>query len=206
VLSPGAGYSNPFGVEGFKTIAFEILQHLGRVPERVFVPVGSGDGIYGIWKGFRELRACGVVTTVPRMYGCQTSGANSLVRAFLRRDRKITPLASTQTVASSLAELAVGEVALNAVYDSGGGAIEVSDDEALTERRRLARCGIALEPSSCVPLACLRKVRENEGEKSTAEEIWISIGSGAAPKWPDDVMRDFTMPPVLPDNHVVLQD
>jgi threonine synthase len=206
VLSPRAGYSNPFGVEGFKTIAFEILQQLGRIPERVFVPVGSGDGIYGIWKGFRELRSCGLVDTVPRMYGCQTSGANSLVRAFLRGDRTITPLQSAQTIASSLAELAVGEAALDAVYDSGGGAIEVSDDEALAERRTLARRGIALEPSSCVPLACLRKVRESEAGRSTAGEVWVSIGSGAAPKWPDDVMRDFRMPPVFPDNYVALQD
>jgi threonine synthase len=205
VLSPRAGYSNPFGVEGFKTIAFEILQQLGRIPERVFVAVGSGDGIYGIWKGFRELRACGVVNTVPRMYGCQTSGANSLVRAFLKGDRTITPLTSAQTVASSLAELAVGQPALNAVYDSGGAAVEVSDDEALADRQWLARRGVALEPSSAVPLACLRKVREREGERSTAGEIWVSIGSGAAPKWPDDVMRDFIRPEVLPSNQAILQ-
>jgi threonine synthase len=206
ILSPRAGYSNPFGVEGFKTIAFEILQQLGRVPDRVFVPVGSGDGIYGIWKGFRELRRCGITSTVPRMFGCQTSGANSLVRAFRKGDRTITPLESAQTVASSLAELAVGQAALNAVYDSGGAAIEVSDDEALADKRRLSRRGIALEPSSAVPLACLRKVRESEGEASTAGEIWVSIGSGAAPKWPGNVMHDFIMPDILPSNQTILQD
>lgn len=206
VLSPRAGYSNPFGVEGFKTIAFEIVQQLGRVPDRVFVPVGSGDGIYGIWKGFRELRACGMVGAVPRMYGCQTRGANSLVRAFDKGDRTITPLTSAQTVASSLAELAVSETALSAVYDSGGGAIEVSDDEALAEGRRLLRRGIALEPSSSVPLACLRKVREREGERSTASEVWVSIGSGAATKWPDDILRDVKIPEELPSDQAVLQD
>ncbi len=59
-LSMQKAYSNPFGVEGAKTIAFEIWQDLGRVPDRVFVGVGSGDGIYGIWKGFRELHECGL--------------------------------------------------------------------------------------------------------------------------------------------------
>lgn len=206
ILSPKGGYSNPFGVEGFKTIAFEIFQQLGRVPDRVFVPVGSGDGIYGVWKGFRELRDCGAASTVPRMIGCQTTGANSLVRAFVKGDRTITPLRSAKTVASSLQELVVGEAALNAVYDSGGAAVEVSDDEALADRRLLARRGIALEPSSSVPLACLRKMRENEGGQAAVGETWVCIGSGAATKWPDDVMRDFIMPEVLPSNHGVLQD
>jgi threonine synthase len=206
ILSPKAGYSNPFGVEGFKTIAFEIFQQLGRVPDRVFVAVGSGDGIYGIWKGFRELRDCGAASTVPRMIGCQTTGANSLVRAFVKGDRTITPLGSAKTVASSLRELVVGEAALNAVYDSGGAAVEVSDDEALADRRWLARRGIALEPSSSVPMACLRKMRESEGDQATVGETWVCIGSGAATKWPDDVLRDFIMPQVLPWNHTVLQD
>ena len=191
-------YSNPFGIEGFKTIAFEIWQQLGRVPHRAFVGVGSGDGIYGIWKGFRELRESGLVKTVPRIIGCQTTGANSLVRAFKKRSGKITRLRSLHTVASSLAELATGQQALRAVYDSEGEAIEVSDKEALAVMRWMAKRGIALEPSSAVPLACLRRSRAMDGHKQNAGEIWVSIGSGAAPKWPDDVLRGFALPPLLP--------
>jgi threonine synthase len=196
ILDASTGYSNPFGVEGFKTIAFEILQQLGRMPDRVFVPVGSGDGIYGIWKGFREMRDCGTTATVPRIYGCQTQGANSLVRAFIRGDRTITPLAATDTVAASLAELAVGQTALTAVYESGGAALEVIDEAALAAQHKLARRGIALEPSSAVSLACLCQLREQEGEQATAGEIWVFIGSGAATKWPDDVLRGFVRPEV----------
>ena len=60
IFCPRAGYSNPFGVEGFKTIAFKIYEQLGRsAPDRVFVPTGSGDGIYGVWKPLRELRDLG---------------------------------------------------------------------------------------------------------------------------------------------------
>ena len=206
ILSPRAGYTNPFGVEGFKTIAFEIWQQLGRVPDRMFIGVGSGDGVYGIWKGFRELRDSGAVDRVPRIFGCQTVGANSLVRAFHRGDRFITPLTSMKTVASSLAELAAGDQALNAVYESSGEAVEVTDEAALETMHWMARRGIALEPSSAVPLACARKLRESEGEAATAEEIWISIGSGAAPKWPDDLLRDFRMPEVLPTHQATLVD
>lgn len=197
-------YTNPFGIEGFKTIAFEIWQQLGRVPDRVFVGVGSGDGIYGIWKGFRELRDCGVAITVPRMIGCQTTGANSLVRAFNSGMSSITPLAETKTVASSLAELAAGRQALRAIYDSGGEALQVTDEEALEAMRRMAARGIALEPSSAVPLACLRKFSGQRVQESHKAEIWVAIGSGAAPKWPEDLLRDFSMPAVLSNDQQTL--
>jgi threonine synthase len=200
IFSLREAYSNPFGIEGFKTIAFEIWQQLGRVPHRVFVGVGSGDGIYGIWKGFRELREAGLVKTVPRIIGCQTTGANSLVRAFRKGAGTITRLSSLHTVASSLAELATGQQAVRAVYDSEGEAIEVSDKEALAAMHWMAKRGVALEPSSAVPLACLRRSRAVEGNKKNAGEIWVSIGSGAAPKWPDDVLRGFALPRLLPDS------
>ena len=78
ILCRRAGYSNPFGIEGFKTIAFEICEQMSQsVPDRVFVPTGSGDGIYGVWKGFRELRALGWIDKTPKMIACQASGADS---------------------------------------------------------------------------------------------------------------------------------
>jgi threonine synthase len=190
-------YSNPFGIEGFKTIAFELWQQLGRVPSRVFVGVGSGDGIYGIWKGFRELRESGAVATVPRMIACQTTGANSLIRAFQKGLSTVAPLSEVNTVAASLAELATGRQALCALYDSAGAAIEVTDQEALNAMDRMVKRGIALEPSSAVPLAALAKARESGGTQSEGE-IWVVIGSGAATKWPEDILHRFTMPSVLP--------
>jgi threonine synthase len=201
IYSLRGAYSNPFGIEGFKTIAFEIFQQIGRMPDRVFVGVGSGDGIYGIWKGFRELRDCGVATRVPRIIGCQTTGANSLVRAFRDGARTITPLRELNTVAASLAEFAAGRQALRAVYESEGEALEVSDEEALDAMHWMAKRGIALEPSSAVPLACLRKARANERNDA---ETWVTIGSGAAPKWPEDVLRGYTMPAILSDDQEVL--
>ncbi len=197
-------YSNPFGIEGFKTIAFELWQQLGQVPHRVFVGVASGDGIYGIWKGFRELREAGLTATVPRIVGCQTTGANSLVRAFRSGAQTITPLEEIHTVASSLAEFAAGRQALRAVYDSGGEALEVTDDETLDAMRWMAKRGIALEPSSAVPLACLRKARLLEGKSNNDGEVWVAIGSGSAAKWPDDVLRGYTMPQILPEDQGVL--
>jgi threonine synthase len=100
--------------------------------------------------------------------------------------------------------LAVGRQALRAIYDSGGEALEVTDEEALEAMRRMAARGIALEPSSAVPLACLRKFSGRRVQESYRGEIWVAIGSGAAPKWPDDLLRDFSMPAVLSNDQRTL--
>jgi threonine synthase len=50
-VTPPVG-SNPWGVEGYKTIASEIAEDLGfTAPDAVVVPSAYSDGLYGIWKG-----------------------------------------------------------------------------------------------------------------------------------------------------------
>ena len=65
---------NPYIVEGSKTISFEIVEQLHRVPDRVFSPVGGGGLLGGLWKGFWELKAIGETDALPRMDGAQASG------------------------------------------------------------------------------------------------------------------------------------
>jgi len=190
IFCPRAGYANPFGIEGFKTIAFEIYEQLDHsIPDRVFVPTGSGDGIYSAWKGFRELRELGWTEKVPKMIACQASGADSAFRAFNRRSQHTEPLDSASTIALSIAERITGDHALRAVYQSGGSVLTCSDEETLTAMRFLMRQGFAFEPASAVALACLQKV----AREWIAGETWVIIGSGAAVKW--STMTDgFEMP------------
>lgn len=193
IFCPRAGYANPFGIEGFKTIAFEIYEQMGRsAPDRVFVPTGSGDGIYGIWKGFRELRDLGWVAKAPKMIACQSSGADSLFRAFQREDRHAEMLPSTSTIALSIAERITGDHALRAVYESAGSVLTCTDDKAIQAQRLLMRRGLALEPASAVALACLQQVCSEDA----AGETWVVVGSGAAVKW-GVVIQYFEAPPVL---------
>jgi threonine synthase len=63
--------SQPYGYEGYKTVAFELVEQLAIPPDTVVAAVGAGDGLYGIWKGFRELRELGVIDRTPRMVGVQ---------------------------------------------------------------------------------------------------------------------------------------
>ncbi len=196
ILCPRDGFANPFGVEGFKTIAFEIVEQLGRVPDAVFVPVGSGDGIYGIWKGFQELRRVGRTDRLPRLYACQSTGANPYVRAFRAGKHRLEPVEPAHTVALSIEEKIGGEQSLQAIYESRGTAMEVTDEDILEMTARLGRRGLALEAASATAVACADKIAETASEGET----WVGIGTGAIVKWGSNFSSGLASPDLLPDD------
>ncbi|MFN0171690.1 MAG: pyridoxal-phosphate dependent enzyme [Bryobacteraceae bacterium] len=186
-LCPRGGFASPFAIEGFKTIAFEIFEQLGgRVPDRVFVPASSGDGLYGIAKGFRELVATGHAGRIPRMVACQTVRANFYVRAFREGSRTLKPVSPVETVALSIGDEIGGLPALWTIYETGGEALESSEEAILAAARDYARLGLALEPASSAALACARA----HSDFGRVEETWVLIGTGTAIRWPQTFQHD----------------
>jgi threonine synthase len=173
---------NPFGVEGYKTIAYEIVSELGRAPDHFIFPVAAGDGLYGPWRGFNEMARLGVIEAVPCMHGIQASGADPIVRSFQAGLSTVVVHPSPQTIAVSIGDATGGSVALRAIYESNGSAIAVTDDEIRLALRFLARCGIFVEPASAATLAGAWKLGE-QGSISS-DEIVVCIGTGAGTKWP----------------------
>src|SRR5207237_759179 len=58
-VAPPVG-SNPWGIEGYKSIAYEIAEDLGwTAPDAVVVPSAYSDGLYGTWQGLAALRDSG---------------------------------------------------------------------------------------------------------------------------------------------------
>jgi len=147
---------NPVRIEGQKTAAFEICDHLGRAPDFHFLPVGNAGNITAYWKGFREYNAAGIVRSRPRMFGWQAAGAAPIVEG--------KPIDDPQTVATAIriGNPASWQGALAAMRDSGGRIDKVSDEEILTAYRLIAKTeGIFVEPACAAPLAGLmRCVRE----------------------------------------------
>ena len=194
VLCPRDGHANPFGVEGFKTIAFELFAQLGRAPDRLFVPVGSGDGLYGIWKGFVELQRLGVTAILPRLFACQAAGANPYVRALRAGQHRLTALDSAMTVALSIEEKIGGQQTLDAIYASTGDALQATDEEILEMTVSLAHRGLAFEPASATAVACAWQAAAGAADG----EIWVGIGTGSVAKWPEVFTNNFTCPEEYP--------
>jgi threonine synthase len=148
---------NPYGVEGYKTIAYELAGQLGAeriASANVFVPVGGGDCIYGLYKGWSELLALGAIARLPRIDACQPRGAAPLVEAERSGSVHVAELAALRpSLALSIRESITGDHGLEAVRNSGGRALALSDASIVDAQERLARDGLTVDPASAASLA-----------------------------------------------------
>jgi threonine synthase len=178
---------NPNRLEGQKTAAFEIVDVLGDAPDYLLLPVGNAGNITAYWKGFREYRAAGQSTRLPRMVGAQAEGAAPIVNGH--------PVAHPKTVASAIriGNPASWEGATSARDESGGMIAAVTDTEILSAQIRLANSeGLFAEPASAAPLALLfRLVQEGKIEKDSTTVV-VLTGSGL--KDPDAALKNVEPP------------
>jgi threonine synthase len=177
--------SDPFGVEGYKTIAYEIYRDLGgRMAERIFVPTAGGDVLTGIWLGQRDLARAGLPNAGGKLVACQPTGAAPLVRAFEQGLDEVPFFPDAFSIALSIGDPITGRMALDAVRATDGDAVAVTDDEILETGRLLASYGLFVEPASAAPVAAVRKVVAQRPEMR-AETI-VCILTSSALKWLDD--------------------
>ncbi|HEY0188246.1 MAG TPA: pyridoxal-phosphate dependent enzyme [Cellulomonas sp.] len=153
-LSPPSG-SNPFGVDGYKTIAYEIVEQLGgRAPDVVVAPVAYGDGTAGMARGFADLVALGVVDRVPRMVAAEPFGPHEAALRDGFRPGAAVP--AGPTVAFSIGSSTATWQAWHALRSTGGAAATADDRQVMAAQARLAATeGLYLEASSVITLAVL---------------------------------------------------
>lgn len=151
---------NPLAVEALKTIAFEVVEQIG-VPDWVVASMGSGGTIYALWKGFKEIEISGRAGSSPRLIGVQAEGCSPIVGAFLEGEERPKEIVETKTraLAIRVRRPAYGEIALEALRESGGIAVSVKDEEMLKTEMQLAQLeGLFAEPASAATVASLRKL------------------------------------------------
>ena len=176
-------FGNPFGLEGYKTIAYEIwLQLRGDLPEWCFIPVGGGDGIAGVWRGFLDLRHLGFASRLPRMVACQPEAGASLVAALRDNLDAVPRVPTSPTIALSLVDERSSDLSLRAIRESGGTAIAVNDGEIRCALDVLAGCGISLEPSSAAAFAALPKLVATGALLNNERALFLATGAGL--RWP----------------------
>jgi threonine synthase len=150
--------SNPYGIEGYKTIAWEIAEDLGwTAPGAVVMPSAYSDGLYGVWKGWTELVALGLLKDAPRMVAAEPFGplAHALERG-LETPEMVTGGAS---VAFSIASPYGTWQGLVALRQSGGAGVRITDEGIFEAQRALGREeGLFVEPSSATALTAVMQL------------------------------------------------
>ena len=176
-------FINPIRHEAMKVTAYEICEALDwRAPDVVAHPVGTGGGLWGAWKGFRELYALGLIDRLPRMIGVQPAACAPLAEAFgAGREATIRTGDASATIAQSIAGDAMihsGRRVLRAIRDSGGTAVAVEEEEIAASMRALGATGISAEPSAAVSHAALASVHRAGWLDPGARAVAVVTGTG----------------------------
>jgi len=195
---------NPYRIQGQKTVAFEIIEALGEVPDYHALPVGNAGNITAHWIGYSEsagestqaLKADSgmrkyaikkIASNRPIMLGYQASGAAPIVRG--------RPVENPETVATAIriGNPVSWQQAVAASHESGGWFAECTDEEILRVQKLLAQTeGIFCEPASAIALAGLLKDLElgKVGEGSTI----VCTLTGHGLKDPDTAIAQSAKP------------
>jgi threonine synthase len=172
---------NPVLVEGKKTGGLEAAEQvslLGEVPDWVAVSIGDGCTIAGIWKGFAEMHALGVIDRLPRLLGVQAAGVAPIPYA-MEYDKLPAPGDGT-TMADSI-DVQVPrnwKKAVNALRDGNGIVKCVSDEQILEAIRLGGKHGVFAEPAAAAALAGVMAALDDKTIKSGESVLAMVTGSG----------------------------
>lgn len=169
-VEAGAAYAthawSPYFIAGQQTLAWEVWEQLGGAPSAVVIPAGQGLLLLGVARGFRALRAAGLIDHLPQIYAVQSAACDPLVRGIEAGSDEPIPVTPSATSADGvvIGNPVRGAQVLAAIRESGGSAFRCDEAEIVAARTRLARQGLYAEPTSALSAAALPQVRDHLGE------------------------------------------
>ncbi len=170
---------NPLTIEGKKSAAFEIYDQMqGNVPDHVFVPVGDGVIISGVYKGFEDLLLMGIIDYMPIIVAVQSAQSANLVNNLQTAAFKAT---SSTTIADSISVDIPRNfyMAKGFINKYGGKGFIVDDSEIMEASAQLARnYGIFAEPAAAAAYAGLIKMHRNGEIREGSNNVVMLTGSG----------------------------
>jgi threonine synthase len=162
----------PWFLLGTASFAHELAGQLGRAPDAIVLPVGSGTLLLGVARGFEALARTGEVSRGPRLYAVQSAACAPLADAAEQGLEEPVPVEPGPTAADGIriARPPRGVQILAAVRASGGTVVRVADDQLWAAFDVLASQGVLVEPTSAVAFAALDQL-----PLATTETVVVAI-------------------------------
>lgn len=164
----------PHHIEAMKTIAFEIHYQVDELPEAIFIPTSSGTLLLGLYRGFKDLVKLGYRDRIPRLIAVQTRSFHPIYTAM--KGNELEPEEENLADGISIKKPPRLREIVDAVNDSRGDVIVVSNQEIRRALKELVSKGIIVEPTSAVSLAGL--LRSVEAGSVFERAMVILTGSG----------------------------
>lgn len=174
---------NPFGVEGYRTFAYEVVEELGDAPAAMLFPCARGNGLYGAYKGFLDCREAGWATRMPRLIATQPTGANSLEVSLVRNTDGVVELPPFDSIAKSTSETVGSDDALRAIRATMGTAVSADEDAIRRAVLALGEEGLNVEAGSALPVACLQRLRDTGELEGEGAAVCVLTATGL--RWPE---------------------
>jgi len=170
---------NPLTIEGKKTVSFEIFDQMNEtIPDRIFVPVGDGVIISGVYKGFEDLLNLKFIDKIPVIVAVQSEGSDNLVRNLHNKEFEIK---ASNTIADSISVDIPRNFNLTKqfIQKYNGEYLTVSDDDILDASAILARnTGIFAEPAAATAFAGLLSYYKEYKLDKGSKNVVLLTGSG----------------------------
>lgn len=189
-VSNGAVYAshayNPVYLLGQQSFAWEIWEQFGgEAPDAVVIPVGQGGLLMGAWLGFRRLMRAGLIQHLPRLYAAQPELLSPIKAAFsagLAEIPELAPAGISQAEGLAIVKPVRGKRILQALRESEGGALTVTENEIKTTWQALALNGLFAEPTSATAAAALPLVYKAVGPDAKVVVALTGSGLKSPPK------------------------
>jgi len=170
---------NPLTIEGKKTVSFELFEQLNQnIPDRIFVPVGDGVIISGVYKGFEDLLKLNVIEKMPIIVAVQSEGSDNLTRNI---NNEIFEVKASNTVADSIAVDIPRNfyMAKQFLQKYKGEYITVSDNEIINASVELSKnTGLFAEPAAATAFAGMLNYLNNNKIEDASNNVVLLTGSG----------------------------
>jgi threonine synthase len=177
-------FETPYRHEGKKTMGYEIFEAFDwSVPDHIVYPTGGGVGLIGIWKAYQELAALGWLNDdPPKLHVAQTTGAAPVVEAIREGRAEHDPWEDPDSIARGveIPDPGASPWMLEAVTESGGTGVAVTDDQAFDASLTAARsAGVEMCVTSAVALAGTRQLAAEGVFGPDEDVVIINTGAGA---------------------------
>ena len=183
---------NPFFLHGTKTFVFEVWEQMNwRAPDTLVLPIGHGTLFLGVHLGFKELKEAGMIKRIPKLVGVQSVSCAPLYQAFHKGWEETRPIEKSvrlenekKTIAEgiAIAEPVRGRQILEAIRETGGEVLAVTEKEIRVALREMGRKGHFIEPTSEATIAGLKKYLTKKRRKETLVSTFTGMGLKSAGK------------------------
>ena len=193
--------SNPWAIEGYKIIAYELYRQMKVLPDKIVVPICYGDALFGIMKGFSELKEMGFIQKIPQMVSVEDYGP--VAKAYHEHQNIIEPVKGWGSVASSMSTVWGTYHSLYALKKSHGLAVSLDNNREINaaQKELAQKEGVYCESASASTLAGLKKLLAQGAIKKGEKVVLLITASGVK----DTAVTASYLPPV-PESTAEMDD